>query len=163
VLPALQGAKDVTLDAFRGGGVIPEPVLPQLKTIIPDTLKLQTQIPNLQVVGFTLTVGGADSSKELIVPPIPGVVVIPGAIGFLNQMFSVLLMVGNVAPDGSNLVVDNLTGEIHLPAGNDTVVGSDDDPLRMAMTTNGVSPGVRTIAQPGPDAKLGTADDILSL
>ena len=32
------------------------------------------------------------------VPPIPGVVVIPGDIGFLNQYFSVLLMVANVAP-----------------------------------------------------------------
>src|SRR5262245_42832981 len=163
VLPTLQGAQDVTLDAFRGGGVIPEPQLPQIKTIIPDTLKLQTQIPNLQVVGFTLTVGGVDSGKQLVVPPIPGVVVIPGDIGYLNQMFSVLLMVGNVAPDGSNLVVDNLTGEMHLPAGNDTVVGSDDDPLRLAMTANGPSPGIRTIAQAGPDGKLGTADDVLAL
>lgn len=163
LLPTLKNAQDVALDSFSGGGVLPGPTLPQLKTIIPDTLKLQTQIPNLQVVGFTLTVGDADRSKNLVVPPIPGIVVIPGDIGFLNQMFSVMLLVGNVAPEGSGLVVDNLTGEIHLPAGNDTVIGSDDDPLRLAMTANGPAPGIKFIAQAGADGKLGSADDVMTL
>ncbi|MEO8677871.1 MAG: carboxypeptidase regulatory-like domain-containing protein, partial [Vicinamibacterales bacterium] len=162
LLPTLQGARDITLDSFSGGGAIPEPTLPQLKTIIPDTLRLQTQLPNLQVVGFSLLVKDV-KGQSLAVPPIPGIVVIPGDIGFLNQVFSVLLLVGNVAPPGSNLVVDNLTGEIHLPAGNDTVVGSSDDPLRLAMTANGPAPGLKVIAQPGPDGIPGSADDLLSL
>ena len=34
------------------------------------------------------------AGENLTIPPIPGVVVIPGDIGFLNQVFSVLLMVG---------------------------------------------------------------------
>ncbi len=161
VLPTLKGASDVTLEGFRGSG-LDAPTLPELKTIIPDTLKLQTQIPNLQVVGFTLTVDGLEGNT-LVVPPIPGVVVIPGDIGFLNQMFSVMLLVGNVAPAGSNLVVDGLTGEIHLPAGNDTVVGSDDDPLRMAQTVRGTSPMIQFVVQAGADGKLGTADDVGSL
>ena len=55
--------------------------------------------------------------QNFFVPPIPGVVVIPGDIGFLNQFFSVMLMVGNVAPAGSNLVVTDLKAEIVLPAG----------------------------------------------
>src|SRR5262249_2423756 len=92
LLPPLQGASDLTLGSFPGSGTIPEPRLPQLKTIIPDTLKLQTQIPNLKVVGFTLTVPTLQG-QQLVVPPIPGIVVIPGDIGFLNQMFSVMLLV----------------------------------------------------------------------
>ncbi|MCU1382031.1 MAG: LamG domain protein jellyroll fold domain protein [Acidobacteria bacterium] len=161
VLPTLQGAQDVTVSQ-ASLGAIPAPVLPELKTIIPDTLRLQAQMPNLKVVGFTLTVP-ALAGKQLVVPPIPGVVVIPGDIGFLNQFFSVMLLVGNVAPAGSNLVVTDLSGEILLPAGNDTVVGSDDDPLRMAQTNGGPSPKIRLVVQPGADGKLGTADDIAAL
>ena len=76
-------------------------MLKDLSTIIPDTLKLQTQIPNLSVIGFTLTAPSLQGNN-LVVPPIPGVIVIPGDIGFLNQYVSVLLMVGNAAPEGSN-------------------------------------------------------------
>ncbi|MEQ1870490.1 MAG: carboxypeptidase regulatory-like domain-containing protein, partial [Vicinamibacterales bacterium] len=161
VLPTLQGASDVSVSQVGLGGIRP-PSLPELKTIIPDTLRLQTQIPNLKVVGFTLKVPPI-LGKDFYVPPIPGVVVIPGDIGFLNQFFSVMLMVGNVAPEGSNLTVDQLTGEILLPAGNDTVVGSSDDPLRMAQTAQGESPRIRFVVQPGPDGKVGTADDITTL
>src|SRR5207344_593330 len=128
-----------------------------------DSLKrLQTQIPNLNVQGFTLKMPEL-AGQNFFVPPIPGVVVIPGDIGFLDQFFSVMLMVGNVAPAGSNLVVGDLTGEILLPAGNDTVVGSDDDPLRMANTAQGQSPRIKFVVQPGADGKLGTADDITTL
>src|SRR5262249_32868341 len=138
VLPTLQGAQDVSLNAADLASISP-PVLPQLKTIIPDTLKLQTVIPNLQVVGFALSLSDLQGNA-LVVPPIPGVVVIRGDIAFLNQFFTVKLMVGTVAPAGSTLVVDKLSAEIFLPAGNDTVVGSDDDPLRMARTSAGESP-----------------------
>jgi hypothetical protein len=161
VLPRLAGAGDVSTPTTTIPS-IPGPMLPSLSTIIPDTLKLQTKIPNLSVVGFTLKVPSL-SGQNFVVPPIPGVVVIPGDIGFLNQYFSVMLMVGNVAPGGSNLVVTNLKAEIVLPAGNDNVAGSPDDPLRMAQTTSGESPRLRTVAQPGPDGKVGTADDIPSL
>ena len=64
-------------------------------------------------------------------PPIPGVIVIPGDIGFLNQFFSVMLMVGNVAPAGSNLVVSSSTAEIVLPPGDDR--SSDPATIRCAM------------------------------
>ena len=159
VLPTRQGAQDITLSGADLGSLVTVPRLPELKTLIPDTLRLQTQFPNLKVVGFTLSVATL-RGQELIVPPIPGVVVIPADIGYLNQFFSVVLMVGNAAPAGSNLVVSDLTGEILLPAGNDTVVGSDDDPLRMAVTAAGPSPRINLVVRPGPDGKLGTADDI---
>ncbi len=128
VLPTLQGAED----AGNSRSICPVSVtagLPSLQTIIPDTLKrIQTQIPNLNVVGFTLKMPEL-AGQNFFVPPIPGVIVIPGDIGFLNQFFSVMLMVGNVAPAGSNLVVTDLQAEIVLPPGADTVVGSPDDPL----------------------------------
>ena len=138
---------------------VPTPSIPSLKTIIPDTLKLQTQIPNLTVVGFTLTVPEL-KGQNFVVPPIPGVIVIPGDIGFLNQYFSVMLMVANVAPGGSNLVVTGLRATIVLPPGRDGVVGTPDDPLAMAQLATGESPRIQPVVQLGPDGSAGPADDI---
>ncbi|MEN3336344.1 MAG: large repetitive protein, partial [Acidobacteriota bacterium] len=140
-----------------------QPGLPSLQTVIPDSQKrLQTQVPNLSVQGFTLKVPDV-KGQNFFVPPIPGVVVIPGDIGFLNQFFSVMLMVGNVAPAGSNLVVTDLKAEIVLPPGIDTVVGSPDDPLRMGRTAQGDVPRIQSVVQPGADGQLGTADDVIAL
>ena len=161
LLPQVQGAQDVTVSTAAVPDLLP-PSFPSLQTIIPDTLKLQAQIPNLSVVGFTLKVPTL-AGQELLVPPIPGVIVIPGDIGFLNQFFSVMLMVGNVAPDGSNLVVSDLHAEIVLPAGRDLVVGSGDDPLRMARTAGGETARRKLVVQPGADGRIGTSDDIGTL
>ncbi|MGE5243771.1 MAG: carboxypeptidase regulatory-like domain-containing protein [Betaproteobacteria bacterium] len=161
VLPTLQSAATVSAST-ADVATIPPLTLPTLQTIIPDTLKIQTQVPNLSVVGFTLNLPSLQG-KNLVVPPIPGVIVIPGNIGFLNQFFSVMLMVGNVAPTGSNLVVTDLQARLALPPGADQVLGSSDDPLRMARTANGDSPSAQPVAQPGPDGQLGTADDVASL
>ena len=141
---------------------IRRPGLQSLKTIIPDTLKVQAQVPNLSVVGFTLRV---PSSKARISSSrrSPASIVIPGDIGFLNQFFSVLLMVSNAAPDGSGLVLSDLRASLVLPPGKDTVVGSIDDPLAMAQTDAGPTSHFSPIAQPGADARVGTADDILSI
>ena len=158
LLPKPEPVSGVVLDQVH----IPQlsgPGLQTVATIIPDTLKIaQTKIPNLMVRGFTFDIEEYEGS-EFSIPPIPGVIVIPGDIGFLNQYFSVMLMVGNVAPEGSGLVVENLQAEIVLPAGNDTVVGSGDDPLRMAMTQQDESPRIQPVVKPGADGKLGTADD----
>lgn len=161
VLPTLQGAADRST-SVTNLNLIEPPAVRDLATIIPDTLKLQTRIPNLSVVGFTLKAPQLEG-QNFFVPPIPGVVVIPGDIGFLNQFFSVMLMVANVAPGGSNLVVKDLQAQIVLPAGADTVVGSADDPLRMASTAAGETPRTQPVHQAGPDGKLGTADDIATL
>ena len=163
VLPTLQGASDVSSAEVRLPGIGSQSGLPSLQTVIPDSLKrLQTQIPNLNVQGFTLKVPDI-KGQNFFVPPIPGVVVIPGDIGFLNQFFSVMLMVGNVAPAGSNLVVTDLKAEIVLPPGVDTVVGSPDDPLRMGRTDRGEVPRIQSVIQPGPDGALGTADDVVAI
>ena len=159
VLPTLQSVAGATVAEV---GLPQPPTLPSIKTIVPDTLKIQTQVPNLSVVGFTLTVPSLQG-QNLVAPPIPGVVVIPGNIGFLDQFFSVMLMVSNAAPAGSNLVVSNLTASIVLPAGDDTVVGSADDPLVMAQIATGESPRTEPVTQPGPDGVLGTADDVSTI
>ena len=161
LLPALQGAADVRAPV-AGIPTIRAPAFKSLTTIIPDTLQVQKQVPNLSVVGFTLRVPAA-TGQSLIVPPIPGVIVIPGNIGFLDQIFSVLLMVSNAAPAGSNLVVSGLKASIILPPGNDKVVGSADDPLTMAQTAAGASPSIQPVTQPGADGTRGTADDVGTL
>src|SRR5262249_50214600 len=143
--------------------LIQAPTLKSIQTIIPDTLKIQTQVPNLTVIGFSIKMPRDVKGQNFFVPPIPGVIVIPGDIGFLNQFFSVMLMVSNVAPDGSKLVVSDLHASILLPPGKDGVVASGDDPLAMARTPKGESPRVQPIAQPGADNALGTADDIFTL
>ena len=161
LLPALKSASGPpgNLESIP---VIHPPGLQSLRTIIPDTLKVQAQVPNLRVVGFTLRIPTLEG-KDFFVPPIPGVIVIPGDIGFLNQFFSVLLMVSNAAPDGSNLVISDLRASLVLPPGKDTVVGSGDDPLAMAQTAGGPASHFAPIAQPGADGKVGTADDIRSI
>jgi hypothetical protein len=161
LLPSVASTADTKTSVATIGGV-PTPSMPSLKTVIPDTLKLATQIPNLTVLGFELQVP-ALKGQDLIVPPIPGVIVIPGDIGFLNQYFSVMLMVGNAAPTGSNLSVTDLQATILLPPGNDHVANSADDPLRMAMTARGEAPRVQAVVQAGADGQLGTADDIATL
>src|SRR5205085_11413418 len=70
-----------------GSAVLPNikpPGLASLRTLIPDTLQIQAQVPNLSVRGFILSYKPI-AGQELTVPAIPGVIVIPGDIGFLNQ------------------------------------------------------------------------------
>ncbi|MCU1383321.1 MAG: LamG domain protein jellyroll fold domain protein [Acidobacteria bacterium] len=163
VLPTLQGADDLSATRVVLPGIGSEPGLPSLQTVIPDSLKqLSLQIPNLTMVGFSLKIPEM-AGQNFFVPPIPGVIVIPGDIGFLNQFFSVMLMVGNVAPAGSNLVVTDLTAEIVLPPGDDNVVGSPDDPLAMGHTEKGDISHTQPVVQPGADGRLGTADDIKTI
>jgi len=161
VLPTLAKTADAELSEVDLS-LLDGAALKSLKTLIPDTLRIQTQVPNLSVSGFQLDLQGGES-QEFFVPPIPGVIVIPGDIGFLNQFFSVMLMVGNVAPGGSNLVVDQLTATIALPPGTDRVVGSGDDPLRLATLETGPSSGIQPVTQAGADGKLGTPDDITTI
>ena len=160
VLPTIAKPQDVNPSVATLAG-IDVPLLKSIQTIIPDTLQIQSRIPNLSVVGFSLTLDEQASSQDFYVPPIPGVIVIPGDIGFLNQFFSVMLMVANVAPTGSNLVVTELTANIVLPPGQDNVVGSNDDPLAMARRAAGETPRIVAVTQPGAtglDEALGLVD-----
>lgn len=102
------------------------------------------------------------------IPPVTGIVLIPGNVAFLNQFFSVVLMVSNVAPDGTPLVLRDVTGTIKLPTGLDRVAGASyenpgDDPLRLARI-EGIGQQVTVrVVQLGPDEQIGTADDVASI
>ena len=143
IVPALQAA------------VAPDVTLPQLQ--------LALQSPNVSVSGLLLRIEDSDPEiASLHIPPLPGVVIIPGNVAYLNQFFSVMLMVSNVAPGASNLVVRDVTAEIVLPVGADTVPDTSDDPLRMARLGNPPVPQskIQPVTQPGADGRAGTADDL---
>ncbi|HXH06729.1 MAG TPA: carboxypeptidase regulatory-like domain-containing protein [Vicinamibacterales bacterium] len=126
------------------------------------TLQEVFQTANVSISGLILKVEDEEVDRAFSIPPLTGVVIIPGNIAYLNQFFSVLTMVSNVTPGHSNLVVENLEAEISLPEGSDTVLGTGDDPLRMARVGTPPVEQSRTqrVVQPGPDGTLGTADDI---
>jgi hypothetical protein len=79
----------------------------------------------------------------------PAVVVIPGNIAFLHQFFQVLVLVSNVAPAGSRLVVTGATASLVLPPGADGIAQTTDDPLALAQMqgsgVGGQGPGEGTV------------------
>jgi hypothetical protein len=108
--------KDVAED--EGGLTLPQ-VIPGL------------DVPNLEIKGLMLEAPPLDDGP-IEIPPIPAVIVIPGNIAFLHQFFQVVVLVSNVAPPGSRLVVTSATARMLLPAGADGISGSTDDPLVLA-------------------------------
>ncbi|MDJ0785391.1 MAG: carboxypeptidase regulatory-like domain-containing protein [Myxococcota bacterium] len=120
---------------------------------------------SIAALPFELAGPQGDGPPPFAFPPLTGLVLIPGSVGFLNQFFSAIVMVANVAPDGSGLVVRDVTATVTLPAGDDRVPGASyddpgDDPLRLARIEGvGVQP-VQPVTQPGADGELGTADDL---
>jgi hypothetical protein len=88
---------------------------------------------------------------DLGLPNIPGILVFPNEIAFLNQFFSVLLMVRNGASEGSQLAINNLTSQMVL----------DPDDLRLVKTNPIVPIGAPVpVRDPGADGIIGTADDL---
>ncbi|MFA7402346.1 MAG: Ig-like domain-containing protein, partial [Pelobacteraceae bacterium] len=121
------------------------------------------------ITGFMMDMGGDVEGAGIGggLPSIPGVIVIPGNIGFLHQYFSALAIITNGAPKQSDLIIKDVKVKIILPLGEDLEPGTDaapnDDPLRMAKGENGFFPREMTALNPGPDGKSGTLDDISSL
>lgn len=137
----------------------------KLKTVV---FRPEQGLPStsLGVSGFMMECAShCEEEQRKLVAKVPGVILFPGRIAYLNQFFSALLLVSNVSPTGSNLVVRDVQGEILLPGGKDGVVGSQDDPLRMARIGNppASQSKIQPVRRPGPDGQLGTADDILFL
>ncbi len=108
-------------ELIEGGGPLGLlPILPGL-----DTPSLDIQ--GLMLEGETLNFG-------VEIPPIPAVLVIPGNVAFLNEFFEVILLVSNVAPQGSQIVITSATATLELPFGNDGSPASGDEPLVPAET-----------------------------
>jgi PA14 domain/Concanavalin A-like lectin/glucanases superfamily/Bacterial Ig-like domain/Carboxypeptidase regulatory-like domain len=92
---------------------------------------------------------------------IPGVVIIPGRVGFLNQFFEAVVIVSNGAPDGAPLVLHDMNATIHLPD-NGTPDDASDDPLRIAETRDAGRVSKLDLHGLGADGKYGTDDDLLT-
>lgn len=97
-------------------------------------------------------------SGDQVTLRIPSLLVIPGNVGYLKQMFSAQLFVANGAPAGSGLTVRDVTGTIRLPAGDDHTTGTADDPLSLATTVRGVQPAVMSVRAIGPDGTPETGE-----
>lgn len=128
------------------------------RMVAPATLQRafdRINIPNFSLAGFQLQVPPQVQEEAGIeLPPINGVIVIPGNIGFLNQFFSVILQATNVAPGGSGLTLRSAKATVALPAGGDDILGSGDDPLRVAETREGGVQEVLPLLGPGGDDEI---------
>ena len=138
--------------------------------IAPPRLEIHTldiDIPNVVVQTFAFDEVREGQERTPEFPPIAGLIVIPGNIGFLHQFFEVNLMVTNGAPAQSNLKIENLQAKIILPTGENKVAGTDDapgdDPLRVAKTSSGNMGRLLPVIAPGPDGKFNTSDDLAYL
>ncbi|MBL8114627.1 MAG: hypothetical protein JNK60_17230, partial [Acidobacteria bacterium] len=112
-------------------------------------------IPLEPIPGAGLPADREEFVEESAAPtPVFGFLVFPGNIRFLNQFFSVVLMVQNGAPQGSTLALSNLTTTVSLPTTS----------LRLSKTIPSVPDGAPVpVRNAGPDEVLGTADDVTVL
>jgi hypothetical protein len=93
----------------------------------------------------------SDPEFDFSLPDIPGILVFPNEIAFLNQFFAVMLMVRNGASEGSQLAVSDLTAQIVL----------DPDNVKLVRTTPIVPIGSPVpVRVPGADGVIGTPDDL---
>ncbi len=131
---------------------------------LPEALESAGLAIEIQGINFQFVDPGDGDDLALSVPPIPGLLVVPGRIGMLNQFFSVMLFTENAAPQGSGLSVRDLEATLVLPPGLDqlpgTFVAPGDDPLRFARVGEAaeIEP-TKPVRALGPDGLLGTADD----
>ena len=132
----------------------------------PDVRLKGLNLPGLGgagIVPMMLDVGLPEGTDIINLPElggvsVPGLLVIPGEVGFLNQFFSAILLVSNGAPGGSGLVVTDLEATIELPAGDDQVPDTADDPLEIAETAAGQAFTLPILGL-GPDGESATGDD----
>ena len=122
----------------QNGVVVPQPIAP------PGDPGIQTiKVPGLDSPGPSFYPVLLKATGELPTLPdgspirVPGLIVIPGNVGYLKQFFIADLYVANGAPVGSGLSVHGVTGTIQLPPGADGGVGTSDDPLALPNTVNG--------------------------
>jgi len=147
---------------------IPQPsqigIVPPAVQVLPPDVPERVVPQNMVIQPFLMRVEEQEGVPTIQLPPIPGVVVIPGNIGFLHQFFSALVLVSNGANIQSGLTIKDVIATIKFPSGADLIPGTDqtpgDDPVRMAKNADGYFPRTQTVFNAGPDGKMGTPDDI---
>ncbi len=140
LLPRRAGLQPVIPPPINGVGFIgPVPLVTETGLPVP--------LPYVVPVEF----GPSDVDFDFTMPSIPGILVFPNEIAFLNQFFAVIMMVSNGASEGSGLAVDDLTAQVIL----------DPDDVKLVSTTPIVPLGSPVpVRFPGADGVIGTADDI---
>jgi hypothetical protein len=118
-------------------------------------LNTEGPIPTV-FIGTLTTLEGEESPEEedelgAAGATVPGFLVFPTDIAFLNQFFSAILVVQNGALADSGIELRNLSAVLELA----------DDGIRQAETQPPTIPGEPvTIMDSGPDGEVGTADDL---
>jgi len=148
--------------------------IPIPSLLVPPLPPTRDSVPIPTIVPVMLNIVGLDGKlllpHDITLPDgspapvkIPGVLVIPGNVGFLKQFFSAKLLVANGAPGGTGLVVHHVSAAINLPTGDDGVTGTTDDPLSLPNLQSGPEPAIKPVLGVGPDGQAGTADDVTTL
>lgn len=132
---------------------------------LPPALRASGLDIEIKGINFQFVEPTEGPDLALSVPPIPGLLVIPGRIGLLNQFFSVQLFTENAAPAGSGLSVHTIRARLVLPPGPDQRPGTydapGDDPIRFARVgANAEIQPIQPVRALGPDGVPGTADDV---
>jgi hypothetical protein len=145
---------------FDNQGVpVPQPISPPA---IPSQGIGDVPVPTIVPVLLNLTdQNGVQIPNQVPLPngttapvKIPGILVIPGDVGYLKQFFTAKLMVSNGAPGGSGLSVSDVAGTIKLPPGADGVLGTADDPLSLPALSTGPQSINHPVYAAGPDGKF---------
>jgi hypothetical protein len=121
------------------GVPVPQPISPPSNPTPQGVSVPVTIVPVLLQPAPTQNGGGGNAGAGPLPAgiSIPSVLVIPGNVGYLKQFFSAQLYVTNNTPGEANLVVDNISGTVNLPAGPSGVVGGSDEPLGLPTLTSG--------------------------
>ena len=133
------------------------------------TLKMSSlngmSLPNLSVVMANLT--PPSDPFSLSRPALSfqlhnnfkGILVIPGSIGYLKQIYKVNVVVFNALPSGSPYRVTHLSATWQPPTGLDGVVGTADDPLLPAA---GEALTQAMLTQDGGSSSIGAGESALA-
>lgn len=142
----------VPFDMVLPRGGLEDGAAPGLPPVVPGL-----HVPTLDVQGFVFETE-TFVPDAIVIPPIPGVIMIPGNIGFLHDFFQVLVVVSNVAPPLSRLVITSAAATLELPLGDDGArdfaTSGSDDPLWPALTANSPPPHPLCASGGGEDPRL---------
>ncbi len=123
----------------------------------PPSGAVEIRLPRVNPGTLRPSSGDGEPTSEILEdlngepPTIPGFLIFPSDVAFLNQFFAVIVVVQNGALAESGIELGDLSAVLELGDGG----------VRQAETTPPTVPGEPLpILDPGPDGEPGTADDL---